>query len=219
MQKTKKTRNSVIAIGLIFILLLIAAGGISYWVLRSDGSGTQGAPGLSAYEIAVENGFEGTVEDWLASLQGQSVTLTPQVFTSTDNYTDFYDFISTHNALYIDVKLSTAVHAVPTGLQYNTTDGSYVGVNTSSGFQISLNTNIDYILYLNNTMYNSISYSNVTGMSDGVLTILKLWGTYYNWAFGGGTVSGANGNMIVFQGLTQGAVTTINGTWTVYYVE
>lgn len=33
--------------------------------------GTSGANGLSAYELAVQNGYEGTVTEWLASLQGQ----------------------------------------------------------------------------------------------------------------------------------------------------
>ena len=32
--------------------------------------GGNGAPGKSAYEIAVDNGFEGTEEAWLASLKG-----------------------------------------------------------------------------------------------------------------------------------------------------
>ncbi len=31
--------------------------------------------GLSAYDIAVQNGFEGTVIEWLESLQGSSVTV------------------------------------------------------------------------------------------------------------------------------------------------
>jgi hypothetical protein len=35
-----------------------------------DGSGTPGPAGDSAYEIAVNNGFEGTEEEWLASLNG-----------------------------------------------------------------------------------------------------------------------------------------------------
>lgn len=34
------------------------------------GGGTAGNPGKSAYELAVENGFDGTVEEWLASLSG-----------------------------------------------------------------------------------------------------------------------------------------------------
>ncbi|MDE5768652.1 MAG: collagen-like protein, partial [Oscillospiraceae bacterium] len=34
-------------------------------------SGKDGADGLSAYEIAVQNGFTGSASDWLASLQGE----------------------------------------------------------------------------------------------------------------------------------------------------
>lgn len=33
-----------------------------------------GVDGLSAYEIALKNGFEGTEEEWLASLKGKSFT-------------------------------------------------------------------------------------------------------------------------------------------------
>lgn len=36
------------------------------------GSGGAGAPGKSAYEIAVENGFEGTEQEWLESLAGEA---------------------------------------------------------------------------------------------------------------------------------------------------
>ncbi len=35
-------------------------------------TGATGAAGKSAYELAVENGFEGTLEEWLDSLKGQS---------------------------------------------------------------------------------------------------------------------------------------------------
>lgn len=37
----------------------------------TGGSGGTGADGKSAYEIAVEHGFEGTEEEWLASLKGE----------------------------------------------------------------------------------------------------------------------------------------------------
>lgn len=36
--------------------------------------GGVGEPGKSAYEIAVEHGFEGSEEDWLASLKGEKAT-------------------------------------------------------------------------------------------------------------------------------------------------
>lgn len=48
-----------------------------------DISGTieSGVKGLSAYEVAVENGYEGTVDEWLESLHGKPLTyddLTPE---------------------------------------------------------------------------------------------------------------------------------------------
>ena len=40
--------------------------------------GGAGEPGKSAYEIAVEHGFEGSEEDWLASLKGEKGDTGPQ---------------------------------------------------------------------------------------------------------------------------------------------
>ena len=37
-------------------------------------NGQDGADGKSAYEVAVENGYSGTVQEWLASLHGQDGT-------------------------------------------------------------------------------------------------------------------------------------------------
>ena len=44
--------------------------------------GVDGADGKSAYELALECGFVGTVEDWLATLAGDSVS----VEISNDGY-------------------------------------------------------------------------------------------------------------------------------------
>lgn len=38
--------------------------------------GIKGEDGKSAYQIAVENGFEGTESEWLESLKGQDYVLT-----------------------------------------------------------------------------------------------------------------------------------------------
>lgn len=45
--------------------------GDAEWKFISDLSGAQGIQGLSAYQIAVQNGFDGTEEEWLASLKGE----------------------------------------------------------------------------------------------------------------------------------------------------
>lgn len=47
--------------------------GLTLALIKALGGGDgAGSPGKSAYEIAVENGFEGTEQEWLASLIGQS---------------------------------------------------------------------------------------------------------------------------------------------------
>lgn len=51
----------------------------------------QGAPGFSAYDIAVANGFVGTEEEWLASLQGGGV------FRASENGTAAEPVISNQN--------------------------------------------------------------------------------------------------------------------------
>lgn len=38
----------------------------------ADENAGEGAPGKSAYEIAVENGFVGTEKEWLESLKGDT---------------------------------------------------------------------------------------------------------------------------------------------------
>ena len=51
----------------------------NWYVIGQDATGkgtlilenSGGEDGLSAYEIAIENGFEGTEEEWLASLKGE----------------------------------------------------------------------------------------------------------------------------------------------------
>lgn len=49
----------------------------------ASGSGG-GADGLSAYEIAVKNGFKGTEEEWLDSLQGETPVKGVDYWTEED---------------------------------------------------------------------------------------------------------------------------------------
>ncbi len=46
----------------------VSAGG------KDGEKGKDGRDGKSAYEIAVEAGFSGTLEEWLASLKGEEIT-------------------------------------------------------------------------------------------------------------------------------------------------
>lgn len=44
--------------------------------------------GLSAYEIAVRNGFEGTEEEWLSSLEYKPTVLSEQEYDALENKDD-----------------------------------------------------------------------------------------------------------------------------------
>ena len=49
----------------------ISNGTITYKILGEQGpQGPQGDAGKSAYQIAVDNGYNGTESEWLASLKG-----------------------------------------------------------------------------------------------------------------------------------------------------
>ena len=61
---------SVIALSLVMCLSLVGCSLLGIGG-GSTGGGKNGTDGKSAYEIAVENGFEGTEEEWLESLQGE----------------------------------------------------------------------------------------------------------------------------------------------------
>jgi hypothetical protein len=64
-----------------------------------NGSGVSGADGKSAYELAVENGFTGTVEEWLDSLKGEpGSSVDPSVITDAVN-----DYLDKHPVSGADV--------------------------------------------------------------------------------------------------------------------
>ena len=52
--------------------------GNTEWKFISDLSGAQGIQGLSAYQVAVQHGFEGTEDEWLISLKGEKGETGPQ---------------------------------------------------------------------------------------------------------------------------------------------
>ena len=63
-------------------------------------NGKDGVDGKSAYELAVENGFEGTVLEWLASLRGDGITLLGMDSETVDEYTMRYTFYYSDGSSY-----------------------------------------------------------------------------------------------------------------------
>ena len=85
----KRTNLSRITSGILTIILLLIA---LYGCAQQGEPGTPGADGKSAYELAVLGGFDGTEQEWLASLVGAtgqngqngSAGITPQIRINSD---------------------------------------------------------------------------------------------------------------------------------------
>ena len=63
------------------IFVCIKGGMPGEWISVGGGEAIAGENGKSAYELAVENGFEGSVEEWLKSLQANGKAFTYEDFT------------------------------------------------------------------------------------------------------------------------------------------
>lgn len=73
MLKSKKLKK-LITVALTVILVIALSAGTSILVNKKGSvqSSVTVKNGLSAYELAVKNGYNGTVKDWLDSLNGKS---------------------------------------------------------------------------------------------------------------------------------------------------
>ena len=63
------------------IFVCIKGGMPGEWISVGGGEAAAGENGKSAYELAVDNGFKGTVEEWLESLQANGKAFTYEDFT------------------------------------------------------------------------------------------------------------------------------------------
>lgn len=69
-QLLDRGQNNLYALAQRSYLLGFDSCGVLQFTVTSGGGDVPGPAGASAYEIAVQNGFEGTEQDWLASLVG-----------------------------------------------------------------------------------------------------------------------------------------------------
>ena len=72
--------------------------------------GTNGVDGKSAYDIAVEHGFEGDESEWLASLKGETGEQGPQGETGTFDSSELDDYATKE---YVSQKIEKVVGAAP----------------------------------------------------------------------------------------------------------
>lgn len=71
-------------------LLKILAAIAAVAALSVSFAGCSAQNGLSAYEIAVEHGFQGTEEEWLESLRGEAAPGTTYEAATTEEAVDLY---------------------------------------------------------------------------------------------------------------------------------
>ena len=78
------------------LLLLIVCLSIAIFALGLCAcKGESGKDGLSAYELALQEGFDGSLTDWLQSLNGKSFDLAELYDLAIDNGYEgnFFDFV------------------------------------------------------------------------------------------------------------------------------
>ena len=73
-EKNKRVVGKVIAVIVAFAVMLATSFVVANFVHNRDDSQavSKVQNGLSAYELAVEQGYDGSVQDWLDSLKGKS---------------------------------------------------------------------------------------------------------------------------------------------------
>ena len=78
--------KKILPLLLVFSMLTLLCGCVDGLAGAAGAPGKDGANGLSAYEIAVQNGFEGTETEWLASLAGKDAPDTTPIIGNNGNW-------------------------------------------------------------------------------------------------------------------------------------
>ncbi len=135
---------------------------------NGTGSGETGADGKSAYEIAVKNGFVGTEEEWLASLQGKDGKQGISIISTTIN--EFNHLIvtlsdnTTIDAGLINIELAEVVNQQYVNVTQKSAEINFDGTNTNYALPAE---NQQYSIYVNgirlieNTDYTIDENNNV----------------------------------------------------------
>ena len=157
--------------------------------------GDNGANGKSAYELAVENGFEGTLEQWLASLRGQ---------TGDNGYTHIKyansmpdhdaDILQTGTGDYIGIYTGTSATAPTSYTAYNwfkikgdtpsisfDSEGYIIIDGTNTGISIFTAAMEKDFTYNQSTLSNYeylVKQGNALGNTNSINTRVSLWFEY-----------------------------------------
>lgn len=182
---------------LIVILVSLSAFGLS------SCSNTEATPGKSAYELAVENGFVGSITEWLESLNGSngdSITIEDIYSSAVNNgfegsfleFLDEYLGDSDYNESYraVNKSLLSAVSIYSTFTKTVTTGGGFFGkpvtkeesyISAGSGIIYSLDKeNGDAYIITNHHVVYDVDSNTADKISDDIK--LYLYGQEYEAA-------------------------------------
>ena len=157
--------------------------------------GDNGANGKSAYELAVENGFEGTLEQWLASLKGETgangYTHVKYANSMPDNDADI---LATGTGDYIGIYSGTSATAPTSYTEYSWfkikgetpvitfDDEGYIlidGVNTGiSIFAAEFETDIVYNRTTSSNYEFIVKQGNALGTANSINKRVSMWFEY-----------------------------------------
>lgn len=131
--------------------------------------GQNGNDGLSAYEIAVRNGFEGTEKEWLDSLVGQA-TINQTVNNFTVNGTQNISAAANVGLKSVVSVLANFTVVTNSGSWFNPGQQQSSATSAGAGVIYKIQNNYAYIITNHHVVYNSDSISQ-----DKISTDIKVY--------------------------------------------
>lgn len=195
-------------------------------VALDDLKGTDGINGKSAYEIALDNGFVGTEQEWLDSLRADSVTVNNimavggNIALDTDDIPDTSDnryvtdidiskWNAKQDALTADVDYLTPTTASTTYEPKKSDDDNYVSdiekanLHAPHSDDQDLSGLVPYTGATSNIDLNGVEINNITALRGGIDTGLAI--------SGGTSTAGSPGAAMTFRGADGGTGDTNGG--------
>ncbi|MBQ6478524.1 MAG: collagen-like protein [Erysipelotrichaceae bacterium] len=168
----------------------------------SGPEGPQGPEGKSAYQIAVENGFVGTVAEWIASLTGNGIGIEKIEKTGTSGLIDTYTIFFTDG--------STSTFTVSNGKDGTDGRGIVSFELTSSEGGVDTYT----VIYTDDTTYSFTITNGINGLSAYEIAVLNGFeGTEAEW------IASLTGNGIGVDYIKKISEEGLIDTYAIYYTD
>ena len=170
-----------------------------------DLSQLRGENGLSAYEIAVKNGFEGTEEEWLNSLKGETVFIPTQMESESSSNTES-ESTSSSETESSESESSESEHVCTTVIDQSTT----------------INQNITQEITKNEITVEGESIDVTNAVQKGLMSAVSVHCEFMTGGsspFNGAEVYGTAGSGVVYKINDDGSMLVITNFHVVYDVD